>query len=34
MKWAILIDSGLLLGFLSLCVWEWRCDARKKGGVE
>ena len=29
MKWAILIDSVLLLGFLSLCIWEWWCEARK-----
>jgi hypothetical protein len=31
MKWAIafLIDSGLLLGFLVLCVWEWRRDRQK-----
>ena len=29
MKWAILIDGGLLLGFLALCVWEWRRDGRR-----
>jgi hypothetical protein len=30
MRRATLIDSVLLLGFLALCIWEWRRDVRKK----